>query len=144
MGLKKLYLLDTNIISEPTKQNPSAKVLSSLDEKGMFCVIGAPTWYEILKGYYPLQESRKKDELFNYAHDYVQRLFPILPYDEHAASLQAHIFAKMKENGTPVPIVDAQIAAIALANNLILVTRNVKDFEPITKEFSLCVDNWFE
>lgn len=144
MGLRKLYLLDTNIISELVKPQGSEKVKIEMDQKSGFCMIGAPVWYEFLKGIEIMPDGKNKERLDLYAHDYVQRLFPILPYDEHAASLQAHIFAKMKENGTPVPIVDAQIAAIALANNLILVTRNVKDFEPITKEFSLCVDNWFE
>ncbi len=144
MGVRKLYLLDTNIISELIKPQGDEKVKVEMDQKSGFCMIAAPVWYEFLKGIEIMPVGKRREKIELYAHDYVQRIFPILPYDEHAASLQAHIFAKMKENRTPVSFVDAQIAAIALANNLILVTRNVKDFEPITKEFSLCIDNWFE
>ena len=50
----------------------------------------------------------------------------ILPYDEHCASIQADIYARMIKNGTPVSASDAQIAATALANNLIIVTRNIR------------------
>ena len=38
---------------------------------------------------------------------------------------------------------DAQIAAIAIANNLILVTRNLRDFEPMATVSTLMLENWF-
>ena len=144
MALKQIYLLDTNIISEPTKPSPSEKVLTTMDSKSKFSVISASVWYETLRGIGLLPEGKRKDTLSTEYLDYIQTNFPILPYDEHCASLQANIFICMKNKGTPVPIVDAQIAATALANNLILVTRNTKDFEPICREFPLHVENWFE
>ena len=144
MAVKKVYLLDTNIVSEPTKKNPCENVLTSLDSKSLFSVICAPTWYELIKGIETMPEGIKKESLWNYNNDYVRTIYPILPYDEHCASIQAEIYARMVKNGTPVSNADSQIAATALANNLILVTRNTKDFEPIQKEFSLCVENWFE
>lgn len=39
---------------------------------------------------------------------------------------------------------DAQIASVAIANNLILVTRNQKDFEPIAAVSTLMLENWFQ
>lgn len=144
MGVKKLYLLDTNIISDVTKPNPSEKLLSELDTRGMFSVISASVWYETLKGIELLPEGKKKKVLSTEYLDYLQNNFPIIPYDEHCASLEAAIFIRMRKNGTPTPIYDSQIAATALANNLILVTRNVKDFEPICREFPLHVENWYE
>lgn len=144
MALRSIYLLDTNIISEPTKPNPSEKVLSTLDFKGKFSVISASVWYETLRGIEILPDGKRKQTLSTEYLDYIQTNFPIIPYDEHCASLQASIFARMKNKGTQVPIVDSQIAATAMANNLILVTRNTKDFEPICKEFPLNVENWFE
>ena len=39
---------------------------------------------------------------------------------------------------------EEQIAATALAYNLILVTRNIKDFEGIAEFFPLKLENWFE
>lgn len=144
LEFKKLYLLDTNIVSEPTRKNPDSKVVSNIDEKSLFSVICAPVWYELQKGVEILPEGKKKEILWNYNNDYIRTIYPILPYDEHCATLQADIFARMLKNGTPVSTSNAQIAATALANNLIIVTRNTKDFEPIQKEFSLCVENWFE
>lgn len=142
--MKKIYLLDTNIVSEPTRKVPDPKVISSIDEKSLFSVICAPIWYELQKGVEIMPDGKKKDMLWSYNNDYVRAIYPILHYDEHCASIQADIFARMIKNGTPVSVYDAQIAATALANNLIIVTRNTKDFEPIQKEFSLCVENWFE
>lgn len=143
MALKQIYLLDTNIVSEIAKPSPNERLVLNMDAQSQFSVIGATVWYEILHGIEILPESSMKSKLEKYAIDYVQAMFPILPYDEHCASLQAHIDSKMRAKGTPVPYKDSQIAATALANNLILVTRNTKDFEPICKEFPLHVENWF-
>lgn len=144
MGIRNVYLLDTNIISEPTKPAPEEKVLTLLDAKGELSTICSTVWFELLKGIEILSEGKKKTELEHFATDYVQGNFDILPYDSHCASIQADIYARMLKNGTPVSVFDMQIAATALANNLIIVTRNAKDFEPIQKEFSLMVENWFE
>lgn len=144
MALKPIYLLDTNIVSEIAKPSPNEKLLLNLDAQSCFSVISSTVWYEILKGIAILPEGSMKSKLDKYATEYVQAVFPILPYDEHCASLQAHIDSKMQKKGTPIPYKDAQIAATALANNLILVTRNTKDFEPICREFPLHVENWFE
>lgn len=144
MELKKVYLLDTNIISEVIKPNANEKVKNKVEMTSFFSVISSTVLYELLKGVNVLPEGSKKSKLELFVNDYVRTIYPILPYDEHCATLQADIFARMLKNGTPVSTSDAQIAATALANNLIIVTRNTKDFEPIQKEFSLCVENWFE
>lgn len=144
MDLRKIYLLDTNIISEAIKPMVNENVRHRLEMTTFSSVISATVLYELLKGINVLPDSSKKDKLEKYVTDYVQTIYPIIPYDEHCASIQADIFARMLKNGTPVSNSDCQIAATALANNLIIVTRNTKDFEPIQKEFSLCVENWFE
>lgn len=144
MDLRKAYLLDTNIISEAIKPEINENVRYRLEMTTFSSVISATVLFELLKGIYVLPEGSRKYKLDKYVNDYVRTTYPILPYDEHCASIQAEIYARMQKNGTPVSISDSQIAATALANNLIIVTRNTKDFEPIQKEFSLCVENWFE
>ena len=144
MGLNRIYLLDTNIVSEPTKINPQSRVLSTLDEKCMFSQICAPVWFELLKAVYVLAVGKKRSFLEDFTINYVQSNFPILPYDSHCAHVQADIYARMQKNGTQISMLDMQIAATAIANNLIVVTRNKKHFEPIQREFSLMVENWFE
>jgi len=54
-----------------------------------------------------------------------------LPFDEDAATRYADLVARRTKKGRPISVEDGQIAAIAIANGLILTTRNVKDFEEI-------------
>ena len=69
---------------------------------------------------------------------------PFLSYDLNASKVQAEITAKLEAIGRPTPYADTQIASIAIANDLILVTRNVKDFAIIKDYFNLQIENWFE
>lgn len=144
MGLRKIFLLDTNVISEAPKPMPCEKVVTNLEMYTETSVISATVWFELLKGINLMPECSRKDKLEKYAYETIQETYDIIPYDSHCASIQADIYARMQKNGTPVSFFDMQIAATALANNLIIVTRNAKDFEPIQKEFSLMVENWFE
>lgn len=144
MELKRIYLLDTNIISEGIKPVPAEKCMMKMEMYSEVSVIAAPVWYELLKGINVLPEGKRKDSLKKYVFDYIQNMYSILPYDSHCANVQADMYARMQKNGTPVGQLDMQIAAVAIANNLIVVTRNEKDFAPIQKEYSLMVENWFE
>lgn len=143
MGLKRIYLLDTNIISEGVKSVPSEKCMMKMEMYAGFSVIASPVWYELLKGINVLPEGKRKDSLKRYVFDYIQNMYSIVPYDSHCASIHADMYARMQKNGTSVGQLDMQIAAVAMANNLIVVTRNIKYFAPIQKEYSLMVENWF-
>lgn len=59
------------------------------------------------------------------------QLFVSLPFDDAAASIFGRIRAELAAVGTPIGPYDVQIAAIAMANNLILVTHNVKEFSRV-------------
>ncbi len=144
MGLKRIYLLDTNIVSEGVKPFPAERCMMKMEMYAGFSVIAAPVWYELLKGINVLPEGKRKESLRKYVFDYIQNMYSILPYDSHCANIQADIYARMQRNGTPVGQLDMQIAAVALANDLIVVTRNIKGFAPIQKDYSLMVENWFE
>ena len=65
--------------------------------------------------------------------------FPILPYDEAAATWHGEERARLEAAGRPAPFVDGQIAAIAHAHGLALVTTNNKDFARFK---GLTVENW--
>jgi tRNA(fMet)-specific endonuclease VapC len=69
----------------------------------------------------------------------VQLSFTILPYDEAAALRHAAERARLERAGSTIPFVDGQIAAIALVNDLVLVTGNLRDFAAFT---TLQVENW--
>lgn len=142
--VNKIYLLDTNTISELSKRFPDPKVYSQFEAKYNFCNISAQTCFELEKGLELMPEGRKKEELRLFLFDYVREYFPIISYDSFAASINAKIYASLSKHGKIPPILDSQIASIAIANNLILVTRNTKDFEAIQEEFNLNIENWFE
>lgn len=65
--------------------------------------------------------------------------FPILPYDEAAATWHGEERARLEALGQPTPLVDGQIAAIAHVNGLVLATTNAKDFARFN---GLKVENW--
>ncbi len=54
-----------------------------------------------------------------------------LPFDGQAADICGYIRAQLASRGTPIGAYDLQIAAICLANNLILVTHNVDEFRRV-------------
>lgn len=133
-----IYLLDTNIVSDGSKISPSQNVKEKLDLYSDFCKISSITWFELQKGLRRLPESKKKIYIKNYIEE------QILPYDKNCADIQSDIFSELARNGFSVPYQDAQIAATALSNNLILVTRNIKDFNNIQKYFPLKIENCFD
>ena len=64
----------------------------------------------------------------------------VLPYDCETALWHALERARLADLGRTPPFVDGQIAAIAMANNLTLVTRKTNDFADFA---GLAVENWF-
>lgn len=80
-----------------------------------------------------------KVALGSYLNEVVARAFPILKYDRAAAHWHGVERARLDKTGKVPPYVDGQIAAIAQANSLILVTTNVKDFENFS---DIELENW--
>lgn len=138
------YLLDSNVISEIIKPEPSFSVIKKLAEHSGDCAISVTTWHELIYGIEQLEESYRKTQLSNFIQDDVKQSFKIIPYTENTAKLHAEIRAKLKKEGILLPFADSQIAAIALENRMTLATRNTKDFVQITKYFPLQIENWWE
>jgi tRNA(fMet)-specific endonuclease VapC len=126
--MKTRFLLDTNVISEPALQDPSARLLRRLKEAAHQCAIAAPVWHELVFGVKRMARGKRRNELQAYLNEVVQASFPILPYDETAAGWHGEERARLEKLGKPAPFVDGQIAAIAFVNGLQLVTNNAKDF----------------
>jgi tRNA(fMet)-specific endonuclease VapC len=83
------------------------------------------------KSQYP-QRSRAKQDVF-----FVR--FVHLPFDEDAADEYGQIRAHLEQAGTPIGPYDLQIAAIALVNNLTLVTHNTSEFSRVP---NLKLEDW--
>ena len=139
--MRKIYLLDTNIISEPLKLEPNRNLMEKLKENGDFCAISTFTWYEALFGMSCMPEGKRKERTRNFLLNKVQAFFPIINYDEHCAFLQWEIQAQMQTKGIIVPDLDLFIAATAISNNMILITHNTKDFKNIP---GLMLEDWIK
>ncbi len=138
-----LYLLDSNIVSEFSKLDPDENVMAQMKRKERFCAISAVTLQELQMGLELLPEGKRKDQIRGFL-EVVKRRFSIIPYDRSASVVCGEILAAMQKVGQPRPVCDSQIAATALANSMILVTRNTKDFQPLQKISLLKLENWFE
>jgi tRNA(fMet)-specific endonuclease VapC len=134
-----VYLLDTNTISEPIKPSPNKQVVERIEQYYAQSALPVFVVYELIRGAYQLPESKKRLRVLRYIENAILQL-PILPYTQVSAEWHGEEAARLQGIGKSPPFIDAQIAAVAKTNNLILVTRNTADF----KNFSdLQLDNWF-
>ena len=127
------YLLDTNIISNVTKPDPSAALLAWMAEQtdnDLF--ISALTVAEIRRGLLEKPAGKKRNllEAWFTGPEGPQALFAgrVLPFDEKAALLWARLMADGTAKGRPRSALDMIIAAVAETNGCVVVTDNEKDF----------------
>ena len=133
------YLLDTSVVSSPISKIPNPDIVKRLEQRGHECAIAAPVWHELMYGCRRLPRGKRRTALETYLHDVVHASFPILPYDEVAATWHGHERARLEQLGRSASYVDGQIASFAHANGLIVVTVNTKD---LTWFRDLEVENW--
>lgn len=134
------YLLDTNTLSEPLRKTPNEMVLKRFEGHQSEIGTAALVLYEIIRGAHRLPASEKRTQILRYVEEFIRSNLPVLPYTENTAIWHGTEVARLMDLGrTPSPI-DSQIAAIARTNNLILVTRNISDFEGFCE---LQIENWF-
>ena len=138
-----MYLLDTNVISELARPCPNQNVVSKVLRNYRLSALPSPVWGECIYGLKRLPESRKKEILTDFYINTVLETFTLLPFDSHAAVIYADIRSRLEKVGKPATELDMQIAAVAIANNLILVTRNTIDFKDIRQVSALILENWF-
>jgi predicted nucleic acid-binding protein len=127
------YLLDTNIISNVTKPNPSVALLAWMAEQNdIDLFISALTVAEIRRGLLEKPEGKKRTllEAWFGGSEGPQALFAgrVLPFDEKAALVWARLMADGTAKGRPRSALDMIIAAIAEANDCVVATDNEKDF----------------
>lgn len=127
-----MIILDTNVLSELLRSSPDPSVIrwTAAQSAAQLCTT-AVTRAEMLYGVYLLPAGQRRQQM----HLAVMGLFEedfagrVLPFDNRAADGFARIASDRRCSGRPISQFDAQIAAIALANNAELATRNPSDFE---------------
>jgi len=127
------YLLDTNIISNVVKLRPSESLLAWMATRRDECLfISSLTVAEIRRGILEKPRGKKRDALdaWFYGPEGPQALFAgrILAFDDKAGLIWARLMAEGKAAGRPRSGLDMIIAAVAGANECIVVTDNEKDF----------------
>ena len=133
------FLLDTSVVSVAASKTPPPHVIKRLEDHCHESAIAAPVWHELTYGCRRLPKGKRRDAIDTYLHDVVKASFPILAYDEVAATWHGHERARLESLGSTAPFIDGQIAAIAHVNGLALVTFNVRDFARFKE---LIVTNW--
>jgi toxin FitB len=111
-----LIILDTNVVSEPLKRDPSAAVLKWLDRQSpvtlYLTTIGQA---ELFAGVLALPAGKRRTELQRVINNELVALFAnrILPFGERSAAAYAQVVTAANVVGNPIDFADAAIGAIA-------------------------------
>ena len=130
-----MYLLDTNIISYWMRGDPAviAQIKACSPSQLAFSAITlAQIEYGIEKS--PVKKTERRAKI-----EKISSLLQVYPFKETAAAHYGRIRAGLEKRGVMISERDTQIAAIASANRLTVVTHNVKEFSRIEK---LSVEDW--
>jgi len=124
------FLLDTNVVSESEQKRPEAKVLRWIGEQGPASLyLSALTIGEIRKGMERLPSGAKRAHIKTWIEDVRARFTGrILPLTEDTFSIWGAMYAELQKRGIVRPTLDSLLEATALEHDLILVTRNVRNF----------------
>ncbi|MGH1393453.1 MAG: type II toxin-antitoxin system VapC family toxin [Trichormus sp.] len=138
MSLK--YLLDTNILSEAKRPQPSEAVMAKLRLYNQEISTATLVIHEMLYGCLRLPISKKRQDIEDYINSVILAQIPLFNYDIKSAQYHAQERARLSKIGKIPGFIDGQIASIAVTNSLILVTNNVADFQDFN---GIDIENWF-
>jgi predicted nucleic acid-binding protein len=122
------FLVDANVLSEPTKPAPDAKVLEWLRRHEREIAVDPIILGEIRFGIHLLPSGKRRQRLERWFKEGVTRIL-CLPWDASTALRWAKLLADLRGRGQMMPIKDSLIATTALLHGETVVTRNVSDFK---------------
>ena len=121
------YLVDANVLSEPTKPAPNPRVIDWLRAHESDIAVDPIILGEMRFGVLLLRRGKKRTALERWFDTGVQRLH-CLPWEADTGLKWTELLARLRTTGKAMPIKDSLIAATALVHDLIVVTRNRSDF----------------
>jgi predicted nucleic acid-binding protein len=126
-------LLDTNVLSEVQRPAPDLNVLGwldAVDEDRVFITVASIA--ELRRGIVLMEDGRRRAALAAWLADDLPARFAgrMVPIDRAVAERWGDLMAQSRRSGVALSVMDGFFAATALANNLTLVTRNIRDFTP--------------
>jgi len=129
------YALDTNVVSEPTKDVPNPLVIAFLNEQTAQLWLPSVVVHEMEYGIQRLPQGQRRNRLRGMVDGIVASYDNrILPLERDGAEWAALFRVQANRAGRLLRISDALIAGIAKANDLAVVTRNVRDFDGLDIE----------
>jgi predicted nucleic acid-binding protein len=123
-----IYLVDANVLGEPTRPAPSSKVIDWLSANEQDIVVDPMVLGELYIGILALPRGHKRTKLEQWFEALV-RTIECLPWDATIARRWALLVADLRRRGEPLPLLDGMIAATALHHDLTIATRNTRDFK---------------
>ncbi len=126
------YLIDTDSLSELIKPKPDPNVLNWFsDHEELNMYLSVITFGELRKGIEKLPASTKKSKLNRWVNEDLAYRFRerIIIVSIAEVNKWGHLLAKAEKAGSPLPAIDALIAATAIVHGLAVVTRNTKDMK---------------
>lgn len=121
------YLVDANVLSEPTKPLPDPRVVAWLHANEREIAVDPVILGELRFGILILPKGRKRTALEHWFDSGVGRLH-CLPWDADTGLKWAKLLARLRTTGKAMPIKDSLIAATAIVHGLAVATRNRADF----------------
>ena len=122
------YLIDTNVLSELRRKAPDPNVVDWFSQRPPATLhLSVLTLGEIRKGIENISDEARRQSLIDWLETDLPTFFTgrILPVDGAVAGRWGGLCATA---GRPLPAIDSLLAATALKHDLVLVTRNIKDF----------------
>ena len=122
------YLVDANVLSEPTKPAPDSKVVEWLRQHERELAVDPIVLGEIRFGIYLLPAGKRRQRLERWFKQGVSNIVCV-PWDAATGLRWAKLLAELRAKGQAMPIKDSLVAATALLQGLTVVTRNESDFK---------------
>lgn len=127
-----MILLDTNVLSEPLRHAPEARVIEWIDAQPLETLyLAAMTVAELRAGVALLPDGKRRVVLHESLEKQVLPMFVgrVLPFDLACTNAYAELLAKVRKAGSGIETADACIAAVALANGFSIATRDTSPFQ---------------
>ena len=122
------YLVDANVLSEPTKPSPSPNVMRWLRDNEAEIAVDPIILGELRFGILLLPKGKKRTRLEKWFDAGITRI-QCLPWEAETGLRWAELLATLKRTGRSIPIKDSLIVSTALVHHLTVATRNRADFE---------------